>query len=153
MGLIKEFKAFALRGNVMDMAVGVIIGSAFGKVVSSVVSDVLMPPIGKLTGNVDFSNLYVLLSQEEKFQSLKSLKELKDAGAATLNYGLFVNTLIDFTIVAFVVFLLVKGINTLHRKEAVAPAPPAPPAPPAEPPAEVKLLAEIRDLLKTGKTG
>jgi len=150
MGLIKEFKAFALRGNVMDMAVGVIIGSAFGKVVSSVVSDVLMPPIGKLTGNVDFSNLYVLLSQEEKFQSLKSLKELKDAGAATLNYGLFVNTLIDFTIVAFVVFLLVKGINTLHRKEAVAPAPPAPPA---EPPAEVKLLAEIRDLLKTGKTG
>jgi large conductance mechanosensitive channel len=150
MGLIKEFKAFALRGNVMDMAVGVIIGSAFGKVVSSVVSDVLMPPIGKLTGNVDFSNLYVLLSQEEKFQSLKSLKELKDAGAATINYGLFVNTLIDFTIVAFVVFLLVKGINTLHRKEAVAPAPPAPPA---EPPAEVKLLAEIRDLLKTGKTG
>jgi len=146
MGLIKEFKAFALRGNVMDMAVGVIIGSAFGKVVSSVVSDVLMPPIGKLTGNVDFSSLYVLLSQEEKFRSLKSLKELKDAGAATLNYGLFANTLMDFTIVAFVVFLLVKGMNALHRKEVAAPAPPA------EPSAEVKLLAEIRDLLKTGKT-
>jgi len=139
MSLAKEFKAFAMRGNVLDMAVGIIIGGAFGKIVSSLVSDVIMPPIGKLMGNVDFSNLFVVLGAGD----FKSLKDAKDAGAATINYGLFINTVIDFVIVAFAVFMLVKGINAMHRKAEEQPAPAAPP----EPPADVKLLGEIRDLL------
>jgi len=144
MNWIKEMKQFAMRGNVMDMAVGIIIGAAFGKIVSSLVSDILMPPIGKLMGNVDFSNLFIVLGSGD-FQSLAAAKA---AGVATLNYGVFINTIIDFVIVAFAIFLMVKGINAMRRSEAAK----APPPPPPGPSAEEKLLAEIRDLLKTNKT-
>ena len=116
--MLKEFKEFALKGNVADMAVGIIIGAAFGKIVSSLVSDVLMPPIGKLAGNLDFSNLFISLNG----QAYESLKAAKDAGAPTVNYGLFLNTVIDFIIVAFVIFLIVKQLNRL-KKEAPAAAP------------------------------
>jgi len=138
MGMVKEFKEFAVKGNVVDMAVGIIIGGAFGTIVKSLVSDVLMPPIGLLLGGVDFSNLFVVLGAG----SYETLDAAKEAGAATVNYGVFFNNVISFLIVAFAVFLLVKGINAAKRKEEEAPA--APPAPPAE---EV-LLTEIRDLLK-----
>ena len=139
MKFIKEFKEFAMRGNVLDMAIGIIIGAAFGKIVSSLVADVIMPPIGKLMGNVDFSNLFIVLGSGE----FKTLAEAKAAGAATLNYGLFLNTVIDFIIVAFAIFLVVKAINLAKKKEEAKPV--APPAPTAE----EKLLTEIRDLLKT----
>ena len=138
MGLIKEFKEFAVKGNAVDLAVGVIIGAAFGKIVSSLVDDLIMPPIGKLLGDLDFSQLFVDLSGK----NYATLAEAKAAGAATLNYGNFLQTMIDFAIVAFVVFLLVKAINASRRKHEAAPA--APPAP-AE---EVVLLREIRDALK-----
>jgi large conductance mechanosensitive channel len=114
----KEFKEFAMRGNVVDMAVGIIIGAAFGKIVNSVVSDIVMPPIGLLLGGVDFSNLFLDLSG----QTFPSLEAAKAAGAATINYGVFLNALINFAIVAFAVFLLIKGINRLKRQQA-APAP------------------------------
>ncbi|MGH8442467.1 MAG: large-conductance mechanosensitive channel protein MscL [Nevskiaceae bacterium] len=134
MGMIQEFKAFAVRGNVVDMAVGIIIGAAFGKIVSSAVADIVMPPLGLLVGGMDFSDLAVTL---------------QDAGAAApavvLGYGKFIQSLLDFTIVAFAIFLLVKGINTLKRKEAEAPS--APPTPSKE----EELLGEIRDLLKAGR--
>jgi len=141
MSMAKEFKEFAMRGNVMDMAVGIIIGGAFGKIVSSLVTDVLMPPIGKLTGGVNFAELFVVLG-DGKFETLAKAKE---AGAVTINYGLFLNAVIDFVIVAFAIFLMIKGMNALKRKEE---SKAAVPAPPAEPPADVKLLTEIRDLLK-----
>lgn len=141
MSMAQEFKQFALRGNVMDMAIGIIIGGAFGKIVSSLVMDVLMPPVGRLMGGVDFSNLFVAL--DGGTGSFKTLAEAKAAGVATLNYGLFINTVIDFVIVAIVIFLMVKGMNALRKKEEVKPS-----ALPAEPPADVKLLTEIRDLLK-----
>ena len=118
--MLKEFKEFAMRGNVLDMAVGIIIGGAFGKIVSSFVGDLLMPPIGLLLGNLDFSNLFISLSG----RSFASLAEAKAAGAATLNYGIFLNTVIDFTIVAFAIFLLIRQVNRL--KSAPAPAPAAP---------------------------
>lgn len=118
--MIEEFKKFAMRGNVMDLAVGIIIGGAFGKIVSSLVDDVIMPPIGLLLGKVDFSDLYINLSGK----TYASLAQAKAAGAATLNYGLFVNSVINFTIVAFAVFLLIKQMNRL----APAPAPAAAPA-------------------------
>jgi len=138
MGMMKEFKAFALKGNVVDMAVGIIIGAAFGKIVSSLVSDIIMPPIGKLMGNVDFSNLFVNLGAGE----FDSLAAAKAAGAATLNYGLFINTVLDFVIVAFAIFMVVKAMNRAKKKEEVKPS-----APP-EPSAEEKLLTDIRDLLR-----
>lgn len=141
MSMIKEFKEFAMRGNVVDLAVGVIIGAAFGKIVTSVVNDILMPPIGKLMGGVNFSDLFVNLDPSKGV--FTSLKAAKDAGAAVIAYGSFTNTVIDFLIVAFCVFLLVKGINTLKRQPA-----PAAPAPPPEPTKQEKLLAEIRDLLR-----
>lgn len=119
--ILDEFKKFAMRGNVMDLAVGVIIGGAFGKIVSSLVDDVIMPPIGLLLGRVDFSNLYFNLSGQE----YASLAAAKAAGAATLNYGLFINSVLNFTIVAFAVFMLVKQVNRL----AAAPAPAEAPAP------------------------
>jgi len=134
MGILQEFKTFAVRGNVVDMAVGIIIGGAFGKIVSSLVGDVFMPPIGLLVGGVDFSDLALTLKGPNA-----------DAAAVTINYGKFVQTVVDFTIIAFAVFLLVKAVNTLKRKEEQAPA--APPAPPRE---EV-LLTEIRDILKEGR--
>jgi large conductance mechanosensitive channel len=114
----KEFKAFAMRGNVMDMAVGIIIGAAFGRIITSLVSDILMPPIGRILGKVDFSSLFVNISGK----SYATLAEAKAANAATINYGVFVNTVIDFVIVAFVIFLLVRQINRWNRP---APAPEA----------------------------
>ena len=135
--MLKEFKEFAVKGNVMDMAVGIIIGGAFGKIVGSLVNDVIMPPIGRLLGKVDFTNLYVNLTGGE----FTSLVEAKKAGAATLNYGVFLNTVIEFVIVAFAVFLLVKQVNRFRRE-------PAPAAPPEPTPTE-KLLGEIRDTLRT----
>jgi large conductance mechanosensitive channel len=110
-----EFKTFIMRGNVMDLAIGVIIGAAFGKIVTSLVEDVIMPPIGLLLGKVDFSNLYINLGKGD----YSSLAEAQKAGAATLNYGLFINTLINFLIIALVIFLVVKQINRLKRKEEV----------------------------------
>ena len=117
--MLKEFKEFAMRGNVLDLAIGVIIGAAFGKIVSSFVADVLMPPIGKLMGGVDFSNLFVVLGSGH----YDTLKAAKDAGAATLNYGLFINAVIDFLIVAFAIFLVVKAVNRAMPKPAPAAAP------------------------------
>lgn len=139
MGMLKEFKEFAIKGNVIDLAVGVIIGTAFGKIVASFVNDVIMPPIGLLLGGVDFKDLKVYLKDEI----------LNDAGevateAVTLNYGMFIQNVIDFGIIAFVIFLAIKGINRMNRKEEPAPAP----APPAEPTKSEVLLEEIRDLLK-----
>lgn len=139
-GFIKEFREFAVKGNVIDMAVGIIIGAAFGKVVSSIVEDVIMPPIGWLLGGVDFSGLFINLTGEE-FASLQAAKE---AGAPVIGYGTFINTVISFTIVAFAVFLLVKSVNNLKRMAGAEQAPDAPPPPPRE---EV-LLEEIRDILK-----
>lgn len=110
--MLKEFKEFAIRGNVLDLAVAVIMGGAFGKIVTSLVNDILMPPIGVLLGKVDFSNLFINLSG----QAYASLAEAKAAGAATINYGVFLNTVIDFVIVAFVIFLLVKQVNRLKRE-------------------------------------
>jgi large conductance mechanosensitive channel len=138
MGLVKEFKEFAIKGNAVDMAVGIIIGAAFGKVVSSLVKDVIMPPIGRLLGNVDFTGLFVNLGA----QSYATLAEAQKAGAPTLNYGIFLQTILDFVIVAMAVFALVKGINMLRRE------PPAPPAEEPKPSEEVVLLGEIRDALK-----
>ena len=118
--MFKEFKEFAMKGNVLDMAVGIIIGAAFGKIISSFVSDVLMPPVGLLLGNMDFSNLFISLSS----QSYPSIAAAKEAGAATLNYGMFLNTVIDFLIVAFAIFLLIKQVNRPKRQPpAAAPAP------------------------------
>lgn len=111
--MFKEFKEFAMRGNVLDMAVGIIIGAAFGKIVSSFVKDVLMPPIGKLLGNIDFSNLFINLGDG----TFASLKAAQDAGAATINYGVFFNTVIDFLIVAFAIFLLIRQVNRFTQKE------------------------------------
>jgi large conductance mechanosensitive channel len=119
--MLKEFKEFAMRGNVLDMAVGIIIGAAFGKIVSSFVADVLMPPIGLLLGKVDFSSLFLNLSG----QTFPSLDAAKAAGAPTLNYGLFLNTVIDFLIVAFAIFLLIRQVNRLMPKKEEAPAAPS----------------------------
>ncbi len=118
--MLKEFKEFAMKGNVLDMAIGIIIGGAFGKIISSFVGDVLMPPIGLLLGKVDFSSLFINLSDK----SYASLAEAKTAGAATLNYGVFINTVLDFIIVAFVIFLLVKQVNRMRAQPAAPP--PAP---------------------------
>ncbi len=114
--MIKEFKDFIMRGNVVDMAVGIIIGAAFGKIVSSLVNDILMPPLGRLLGGVDFSNLFVNLSGN----SYETLAAARAAGAATLNYGLFINTVLDFVIVAFAIFLLIKAVNRFKKAEAPA---------------------------------
>lgn len=134
MSMMKEFKAFAMRGNVVDMAVGIIIGGAFGKIISSFVADVIMPPLGMLLGKVNFADLAITLSEASG-----------DVVAVTLNYGKFIQTIVDFMIVAFAIFMVVKGMNSMKKKEeAVAAAPAAPPAPSKE---EV-LLGEIRDLLK-----
>jgi large conductance mechanosensitive channel len=122
--MLKEFKDFAMRGNVVDMAVGIIIGAAFGAIVKSLVSDVIMPPIGLLLGNVDFSNLFIVLKEGTLANPLVSLAEAQKAGAVTLNYGLFVNAIISFLIVAFAVFLLVRSINKMKRAEEAPPAEP-----------------------------
>jgi large conductance mechanosensitive channel len=123
--MFKEFKEFAMRGNVVDMAVGIIIGAAFGTIVKSLVSDVIMPPIGLLLGNVDFSNLFIILKQgAEVAGPYASLADAQAAGAVSLNYGVFINTVISFLIVAFAVFMLIRSINQLKRKEEAPPAEP-----------------------------
>ncbi len=131
MSMMSEFKSFAMRGNVMDMAVGIVIGAAFGKIVTSFVNDVLMPPIGMLMGGVDFSGLSVVLQEA-----------VGEVAAVTLNYGAFIQTIVDFLIVAFAIFMVVKAMNRMKKKEEAAPAAPAKPS------AEVELLTEIRDALK-----
>ena len=133
--MLKEFREFAMQGNVLDMAIGIIIGAAFGKIVSSFVADLLMPPLGMMMGKVDFTNWFLTLSSGH----FDTLKAAKDAGAVTLNYGVFLNAVIDFLIVAFSIFLMVKQINRLKRE--------APPPAPAAPPREEVLLTEIRDIL------
>lgn len=138
--MLKEFKAFAMRGNVVDMAVGIIIGAAFGSIVKSLVDDVIMPPIGLLLGNVDFSELFLVLKEGVPPAPYATVIAAKEAGAVTLNYGLFINALVSFIIVAFAVFLLVRTINRLKREE--------PTPPPAATPEDVLLLREIRDSLK-----
>ncbi len=137
--MFKEFKEFAMRGNVVDLAVGIIIGAAFGKIVSSFVNDVIMPPLGLLIGNVDFSQLHVVLNGA----AYATMQEALDAGAPVLKYGAFIQSIFDFVIVAFAIFMAVKAMNRLKRKEEAAPTS-APPAPSAE----VQLLTEIRDSLK-----
>ena len=131
MGMVKEFKEFAMKGNVVDMAVGIIIGGAFGKIISSFVGDVLMPPIGLMLGGVDFSSLALTLKPGAE-----------GVQPVLLKYGIFINTVIDFLIIAFAIFMVIKGLNSFKKKQEETPA-----APP-EPPADVKLLTEIRDLLK-----
>jgi len=140
--MLKEFKEFAMRGNVVDMAVGIIIGAAFGTIVQSLVSDVIMPPIGLALGNIDFSNLFVLLKEGATAEPYASLADAQKAGAVTINYGRFINTIISFIIVAFAIFLLIRAINSMKKQEEAAPAPPPTPS------NEEKLLAEIRDILK-----
>ena len=136
MAIVKEFKEFAMRGNVVDLAVGVIIGAAFGKIVTSLVNDVIMPPIGYLTGGIDFKNLKILIKEGDP------AKKIADV---SINYGNFINTLIEFLIIAFCIFMIVKGINSLKKPE------PTPEPAVAEPTKEEVLLTEIRDLLAKGK--
>lgn len=132
MGMLKEFKEFAMRGNVMDLAVAVIIGGAFGKIVTSFVNDILMPPIGLLLGNVDFKELKLVM-----------MAATETTGEVTWNYGMFIQNVVDFLIIAFVIFMMVKAMTRIQKKKAEEPAPATP-----EPSNEEKLLAEIRDLLK-----
>ncbi|MBC9073094.1 large conductance mechanosensitive channel protein MscL [Thauera sp. CAU 1555] len=139
MSFIKEFKEFAMRGSVVDLAVGVIIGGAFGKIVDSLVKDIVMPIIGRLLGGVDFRHLYINLGD----QVFETLAEAEKAGAPLVKYGSFINTAIDFMIIAFAIFVAIKAMNRLKRAE-----PPAPPPEPAPEPEDVKLLREIRDALK-----
>jgi len=136
--MFQEFKKFALRGNAIDMAVGIILGAAFGKIISSLVSDLIMPPIGKLMGNVDFSNLFINLSDGE----YTTLQAAQEAGAITINYGLFANTVLDFVIIAFAIFMVIRQMNRLKKKEEQKPT---------VPPKQEVLLEEIRDLLKKKK--
>jgi len=141
---LKEFREFAVKGNVVDLAVGVIIGAAFGKIITSLVNDILMPPIGRVMGGVGFTDLFINLDPQKTMKDgtpVHSLAQAKEAGVAVIAYGNFINTVLDFVIVAFCVFLLVKGINRLRRKSEAPPAPPAPSE-------EVKVLGEIRDLLQ-----
>jgi len=141
--VLKEFREFAIKGNVVDMAVGIIIGAAFGTIVQSLVNDVIMPPIGLILGNVDFSNLFIVLKEGVPPGPYAALADAQTAGAVTINYGTFINTVISFLIVAIAVFVLVKNINRLKRQSEEAP-----PAPP-EPSNEEKLLTEIRDILRS----
>jgi large conductance mechanosensitive channel len=142
LGILGEFKEFAMRGNVVDLAVGVIIGAAFGKIVTSLVNDILMPPIGKAMGGVNFTDLFISLDSGKTLPGgapIKSLVDAKAAGAAVIAYGSFINTIIDFVIVAFCIFMVVKIMNKMNKK---------PEPPPAEMYTQEKLLVEIRDLLK-----
>jgi len=140
--MFKEFREFAMRGNVIDLAIGVVIGAAFGKIVDSLVKDIIMPPLGFLIGKVDFTNIFLTLAEGKVAGPYATLDAAKSAGAVTINFGQFINHFISFLIVAFAIFLVVKVINRLKREEAPAPA--------AEPvtPEDVALLREIRDLLK-----
>lgn len=141
--MLKEFKEFALRGNVVDMAVGIIIGAAFTTIVKSMVDDIIMPPIGVVTGGVDFSNMFVALNGEH----YDSLAQARQAGAPIVNFGVFINNVISFMIVAFVLFMAIKGMNQLRRKQEEEPATEPPPS------QEVQLLQQIRDALVAGGSG
>jgi len=142
--MFKEFRDFALQGNVIDLAIGVIIGAAFGAIVSSLVDDLFMPIIGLILNGVDFSNLFIVISNPNNVP-VPSVDAARAAGVATLNYGLFINAVVKFTIIAFVLFLVVKGINRMRKQQAASPD--APPAPTTE----EKLLTEIRDAIKAQK--
>ncbi|HWP99525.1 MAG TPA: large conductance mechanosensitive channel protein MscL [Vicinamibacterales bacterium] len=137
MGLLQEFREFALKGNVLDLAIGIVIGAAFGRIVESFVADILMPPLGLLAGQVDFSNLFVVLEPGAVPGPYPSVQAAKQAGAVTINYGLFANAVVTFTIVAFAVFLLVRSVNRLRRER-----------PAAAEPEDIRLLREIRDALR-----
>jgi large conductance mechanosensitive channel len=143
MKMLDEFKQFAMRGNVLDMAVGIIIGGAFGKIVSSIVSDVIMPPVGLLVGGVNFTDLKITIKQQ-----ILDAAGTVIAPAVTINYGNFIQVTFDFIIIAFAIFMLIKGMNNINRKKEAAPAAPATPPPPPE---GIQLLKEIRDLLKKEK--
>ena len=138
MSIVKEFKEFAMRGNMVDMAVGIIIGGAFGKIVSSLVADIIMPLIGKATGNVSFVDKFINLSDDKTYNTLA---EAQEAGATVFAYGNFIQNVLDFLIIAICIFFMIKGINRMKKKEEEEPAP-------AEPSKEEQLLSEIRDLLK-----
>ena len=141
--MLKEFRDFAMRGNVIDLAFGVIIGVAFGAIVNSLVNDIIMPPIGYISGGLDFKDYFITLKPgTDGATSYASLKAAKDASAVTLNYGLFINAVINFLIIAFALFMVVKQINRFHKKEAAAPAGPTP---------TEALLTEIRDELRKGR--
>jgi large conductance mechanosensitive channel len=141
MSIFQEFKTFAMRGNAIDLAVGIVVGAAFTSIVNSLVKDIITPPLGLALGGIDFSNFFVVL----KGNAVTTLKEATDSGAVTLNYGLFINAVINFIIVAFALFMVVRQLNRLTAPR------PAPPAPPPPPPEDVTLLREIRDLLKDRK--
>lgn len=137
MSMMKEFKEFAMRGNVVDLAVGIIIGGAFGKIVSSFVNDIIMPPLGILIGGVDFSDLTIVIQEAQE-----------GVAEVAIRYGMFIQNIVDFLIIAFAIFMAIKAMNSLKKKEEAKPATPPPPPAPSN---EEKLLAEIRDLLKSGK--
>ena len=137
--MFKEFKEFAMKGSLVDMATGIIIGAAFGTVVSSLVDDILMPPIGMLMGGVDFSNLFAVIQEGATPAPYSTVEAAANAGAVTINYGMFINNIISFIVVAFAIFMVIKSVNKAKRAEEEAPS---------EPPANEVLLAEIRDLLK-----
>jgi large conductance mechanosensitive channel len=143
--MFREFREFAMRGNVVDMAVGIIIGAAFGRIVDSMVKDLIMPPIGLLLGNVDFSELFVVLKEGAVAGPYLTVEAAQKAGAVTFNYGMFVNNVVSFVLVAFAVFLLVRAVNRLRRKQEEAPAEAPPPA------EDVLLLREIRDALVSAR--
>jgi large conductance mechanosensitive channel len=140
MSFMSEFKEFAVKGNVMDLAVGVIIGGAFGKIVDSIVGDLIMPIVGKIFGGLDFSNMFILLNDAPAGTAVSTLAEVKKAGIPVFAYGNFITILINFIILAFIIFMMIKQMNKLKKE--------APPAPPAAPPEDVVLLREIRDSLK-----
>ncbi len=140
--MLKEFREFAVKGNMVDMAVGIVIGAAFSAIVSSMVDDIIMPPIGLILGNIDFSQIFLILKQGTPEGPYATVEAAKEAGAVTWNIGLFINAVVKFLIVAFALFMIVKGVNNLRRKQEEAPKAPA------APPQEVVLLQEIRDLLK-----
>lgn len=142
MGMIKEFKEFAMKGNVLDMAVGIIIGVSFGKIITSLVNDVLMPPIGLLLGKVDFGSLKIIMTKGQAAVMDGAAVITPAVAPVTINYGLFIQTIIDFLIVAFCIFMVIKAMNKASRKKEEAPAAPAPT------PEDIALLKEIRDLLK-----
>ncbi|MFD0386941.1 large conductance mechanosensitive channel protein MscL [Tistrella bauzanensis] len=146
--MINEFREFAVKGNAFDLAVGVIIGAAFGSIVTSLVNDIIMPPIGFITGGIDFSDIFINLSEVE----YTSLAAAKEAGAATINIGVFINRVISFLIVAWVLFLLVRQMNRMKRREEAAQVPPTPAAPPPPAP-ELVVLEQIRDLLARDQAG
>ena len=146
--MLKEFKEFAMKGNFVDMAVGIVIGASFSTIVKSLVDDIIMPAVGVVTGGVDFSNLFFVLKDSAEGASYSTLAAAQEAGAVTINYGLFINALVTFVIVAFALFLVIKGINKANQ--AMAEEEQAKEEAPAEPSDEIKLLTEIRDALQRG---